>query len=136
MAKIELYQLRRGGDDLVKWTAPDGNTYTINVSNPPNPPNQWAITYDANQKPVMAYSPDALGSDGTLVVSLDGAGSLAATLLHEEDDTPRKYYFATDTGNTTSTTPLGRWSFILRTEGLSDSPVVRWANFKVMVVVP
>ena len=135
MATIELYQLSRAGDGFVQWMGPDGDTHSINAINPA-PPGQWAITQDSHGCPVMAYRPGGFSggpADGELVVSLDGAPSLIATLLHEQDDVPRKYYFATDAGNNN---PLGRWAFILRAEGISDMPVARYVNFRVMVVTP
>ncbi len=135
MATIKLYQLSRGGDRFVKWSGPDGDTHSIDALNPA-PPGQWAITQDSNGQSVMAYRPGGFPggpADGELVVSLKGAPSIAATLLHEEDDFPRKYYFATDGENNN---PLGHAAFILRAEGISDMPVARWANFRVMVVAP
>ncbi|MGE3803026.1 MAG: hypothetical protein AB7H80_18560, partial [Candidatus Kapaibacterium sp.] len=98
MADLNLYRLWRENNSDVKWQGPDGVTHSIDISNPPNPPNDWAHTLDSNGKWVMAYKPGLSGEDGTLVVSLAGAPSIKATLLHDEDDTPRKYYFATDGG--------------------------------------
>ncbi|MGK7894362.1 MAG: hypothetical protein AB4372_12255 [Xenococcus sp. (in: cyanobacteria)] len=134
MATIKLYKLFRGEDRFVKWNAPDGQTYSIDALNPA-PEGQWAITLDSQGKPVMAYRPRSNGpsSDGELVVSLDGAPSHIATLLHEEDDYPRKYYFATDVYHNN---PLDRPAFILRAEGISDMPVQRWVGLRVMVVDP
>ena len=132
MPTIKLYELSRVGDQLVKWVGPDGDTHTIDVVNAA-PLNSWKFTQDSDGRPVMAYREVPSGSDGTLVVSLDGAPSIMATLLHNEDDFPRKYYFATDGGNNN---PLGRPAFILQAEGENRSPVDRWANFRVMVVAP
>jgi hypothetical protein len=123
---IKLYALGRGGDGFVVWKGPDGDTHSLDADNPPNPADSWAIVQDSQNRPVMAYSPSAFGSDGTLYVSIEGAPSRAATLLHDEDDAPRKLYYATDNGNGTEN-PLGRPAFILRGEGMRDCPV-QWCQ--------
>ena len=133
MPTIKLYELSRGASRFVKWVGPDGKAHYIDVLNPPTG-NLWAITNDSAGKPVMAYKPGFHpGEDGELVVSLEGALSIVATLMHNEDDFPRKYYFATDSKNNN---PLDRPAFILRCEGLRQSPVEKWASLRVMVVVP
>ena len=137
MAEITLYRLYRERDSFVKWQGLDGDTHSIDAANPA-PVGQWAFTLDSNSRPVMAYRlgyGDGHFSDGELVVSLEGAPSLLATLLHEGDDTPRKYYYATD-GGWGNSNPLNRPAFILRAEGIRDMPVVRYAGFRVMIVSP
>ena len=121
---IKLYELSRGSSGLVTWQGPTG-TYTINTSRGDNE------VADENGLPVLRYERGNLGEDGILYISLDGEPGLAATLLHFEDDRPRKYYFATDNGGSN---PLGRPAFILRAEGIRTSPVPRFAGFKIMVV--
>jgi hypothetical protein len=133
MPEITLYRLYREKDRFVKWEGPGRASHSIDVENPPSPSTSWTVTRDLAGRPVMAYSPDALGDDGTLVVSLEGAPSFIATLLHAEDDYPRKYYFATDGGNHN---PLKCPAFILRCEGEGRSPIPPWASFYVMVVGP
>jgi hypothetical protein len=135
---ITLYRLHRERDRWVKWEGPDGVTHQLDALNHP-PLGQWAFVYDADNRPVMAWrQPFIIQTmapptflDAELVVSLDGAPSLAATLLHDDDDWPKKYYFATDGGNGN---PLGRWAFKLLVEGVSDMPVATWVNLRVMVV--
>ena len=122
---INLYSLSRTDNRFVKWNAPAGHSYFIDVS------GNDTVTLDVNGQPVMAYEKGKNGGDGKLVVSLDGAPSISATLLHSEDDKPRKYYFATDGWNNN---PLNRPAFILQAEGLKGSPVESWARLVVMVV--
>lgn len=131
MLTVELYSLSQDGSGVITWKGPDGDTHSLDVNNPAGP-GEYTIENDSNGKPVMAYKVGQGGDDGELVVSLEGAPSLAATLLHNEDDFPAKYYYATDTGN--SRNPLGRWSFRIKTEGRKNSPFENWANFNVMVV--
>ncbi|MGF1465638.1 MAG: hypothetical protein ACFCGT_05860 [Sandaracinaceae bacterium] len=83
-----------------------------------------------DDKPVMGWRTRS-NDDDEIVVSLEGAPSIMATLSSNEDDFPKKYYFATDGGNNN---PLGRHAFILRVEGYSHQcPVDRWAHLVVMV---
>ncbi|MGK7952525.1 MAG: hypothetical protein AB4368_27990 [Xenococcaceae cyanobacterium] len=123
---IETYKVSRGEDGLIVWEAPDGMRYFLDPANAPI--DKYSFVRDGNGKKVMAYKPSSTG-DGELVVSLEGAVSIACTLLHDEDDVPRKYYFATDARNNN---PLERPAFILRAEGLSNSPVQRFALLRVM----
>jgi hypothetical protein len=124
-----MYYLRRHPSGVIYWDAPDGTTYGLDPADAV--PYQWITVKDADGKPVMAYYTKP-GVDSILVVSLDGANSLAATLLHAEDDTARRvYYFATDAGNTNV---LNRPAFILRAQGFEDSPIEVNANFYVMCV--
>ena len=119
---------------IVKWLGPNSGPdgYTLDVSS--SIPDSWVYAYDSERKPVMAFKPGGSGEDGTLLLSIDGAPSLIATLLHAEDDEPRKYYFATD-GNHVENV-LKRPAFILKCEGYSDCPVQEQAQFFVMIVKP
>lgn len=88
------------------------------------------MVFDTKGIPVIAYRYSGK-SDGELVVSLEGANSIAATLLHNEDDVPRKYYYATDGKNNTE---LKRPAFILKAEGISRCPVQKCCGLKIMTV--
>ncbi len=126
---IEMFNLRSDPNGRITWVAPDGNPYTLDPANAQ--PFQWLLVNDNNGKPVMGLykKPNV---DAILVVSLEGAKSIAATLLHAEDDTARRvYYFATDAGNTNA---LNRSAFVLRAQGFEDSPLEVNANFFVMCV--
>lgn len=125
---IETYRLYGTLDNLIVWEAPDGMRYFLDPANAPI--DKYSFVRDGNGKKVMAYKPSSTG-DGELVVSLEGAVSIACTLLHYEDDFPRKHYFATDSGGNN---PLERPAFILRAEGINNNPVPRAASFRVMCV--
>ncbi len=124
---IETYRLYGTNDSLIVWEAPDGMRYFLDPVNAPV--DVYSFVRDGNGQKVMAYKPSST-EDGELVLSLEGAVSIACTLLHDEDDVPRKYYFATDANQN----PLDRPAFILRTEGLKNSPVLRNSQFRVMCV--
>lgn len=124
---IETYRLRTP-DKIIEWYAPDGMRYFLDPANAPI--DKYLFVRDGNGKKVMAYKPSSTG-DGELVVSLEGSVSIACTLLHDEDDVPRKQYFATDAGNNN---PLDRPAFILRAEGERNNPVPRFSSFHIMCV--
>ena len=125
---MQTFDLYDDCDGIVKWEAPDGKIYQLDTSKAEK--GEWFFTYDENDLPVMAFK-TAPSRDGELVVSLDGAKSFAATLLHNEDDTPRKLYFATDAGNNN---PLKRPAFILRVSKIEGCPVAKCARFSVLCV--
>lgn len=131
MPTIHLYKFYRDKSDTVTWESPDGNTYKLDTSAPSTDQHGWVFTQDAAGKNVMAYRPGTFGADGTLVLALGPQRSLAATLLHDEDDFPRKYYFATDGGNNN---PLRHRAFILCNEGEPGCPIAKFSSFQVMVV--
>ncbi len=114
----ELYTLWADKNGMVWWNCPDGYRYGLM-------PRDGAMTFDIKGKPVMYYN------KGVLEVSLDGAISYSATLLHLDDDIPRKLYYATDGGNFTK---LKRLAFILRAQGIKGCPVQKNAQYQVMVV--
>lgn len=132
MPTFKFFKLSADGSGKVSYSAPDGQTYLLN---PSQAGNGWHMVYDTNQKPVMAYRKGIVASDydGELVVSLAGAGSIMSTLLHNEDDYPRKCYFSSDGGNNN---PLNRPAFSFRVDGESNCPVRPWANYSIMVVQP
>lgn len=126
-----MYSLSAGGDGEVTYTAPDGKKYTLD---PSTAGTGWIFEREQNSgKPVIAFRRGRNGLEGELQVSLDGAPSLSATLLHSEDDVPREYYFATDIGNGRNNV-LDRPAFILRLKGYTGCPVRKWAGFRIMVV--
>ncbi|MEO1258030.1 MAG: hypothetical protein AAFZ15_04510 [Bacteroidota bacterium] len=132
MPDFQFFRLSSDGTGKVTYAAPDGNNYIID---PGSAGNGWIFTYDTNSKPVMAFRKgnNATDNDGELVVSLDGANSIISSLLHYEDDYPRKYYYASDGGNNN---PLNRRAFILRCDGINGSPVQRWCSLMIMTVKP
>ena len=126
---INLYYLRRHNNGTIFWHAPDGKIYGLDPAEAK--PYEWLLVHNDDGKPVMALYTKP-GVDAILEVSLAGANSVAATLLHAEDDTARRvYYCATDLGNTTI---LQGPAFKLRAQGFEDSPIEINANFYVMCV--
>ena len=126
---IQMYYLSRHYTGAIYWHAPDGTIYGLNPADAK--PYQWLRVNDDDGKPVMALYTKP-GVDAILEVSIDGANSVAATLLHAEDDNARRvYYCATDLGNTTV---LQRPAFKLRAQGFEDSPIEVNTNFYVMCV--
>ena len=115
-----------GTDAIVNWNSPEGGTYRLDPAEAV--PGEWLVVNDDAGLPVMAFLHEP-GSDGTLVLSIDGAITNRALLVHHEDDFPRKYYYATDAGNNNE---LGRRAFILRAEGIEGSPVARNAGLRVL----
>ena len=126
---IQMYYLSRHPSGVIYWHAPDGNKYGLDPADAQ--PYQWLLVHDANGEPVMGLYTKP-GIDAILELSIDGANSIAATLLHAEDDNARRvYYCATDAGNTTV---LKRPAFKIRAQGFADSPIEVNANFYVMTV--
>jgi hypothetical protein len=126
---MATYKLSRDGASIVKWEAPDGSTYELDLSQAT--PGQWHIINNSVGQAVMAYLTKP-GQDGELVLTLEGSkAGIAATLLHQEDDRPRKLYFSTDGGNNN---PLQAPAFQLKCEGVEGSPVQPWAAYQVLCV--
>lgn len=132
MATFKFFNLSSDGSGKVKYNAPDGQAYILD---PSQAGSGWHKVYDTNQKPVMAFRRGVSSTDfdGELVVSLDGAGSIMSTLLHNEDDYPRKCYYSSDGGNNN---PLNRAAFSLRVDGEIQCPVQKWSHYVIMVVKP
>jgi len=65
------------------------------------------------------------GEDSMLEFSLQGAPSRTCLLLHDEDDRPKKLYYATDGGNDCQ---LGEVCVRLRHEGATGNPI-RWGGY-------
>ncbi len=126
--RINTYALVSDAAGIVSWQCPDGYTYRLDPSTAS--PNTWHTVFDVTGKPVVAFR-RASNQDGEVVVSLEGSNSIAATLLHAEDDRPSKFYYATDGGNQN---PLGRWAFILRAEGDTGCPLGSNRGLRVMTV--
>lgn len=132
MPTFKFFKLSSDGSGKVTYKSPDGNNYILD---PSTGGASWIFVYDTSANPVMAYRKgnSTTDFDGELVVSLDGAGSIMATLLHNEDDFPRKYYYATDGHNNN---PLNRPAFILRSDGIAGCPVQKWSHLVIMTVKP
>ena len=122
----------RPDSDVIRWTGPNG-THEIDMTRTTPP---WTTTLDHDGRVVMAVSPERT-IDPFLVVSLRGAPSLKAFLVHDEDDRPRGYYYATDLGNDLDFIPdwaEDDWAFILRSDSTGDAPIDLNSRFRVMVV--
>lgn len=153
---VESYNLSRFDDrqnndkDTLYWTYPkDGRRYSIDPTATIGGglfPLLWVTARENNSpngKIVMAYKRAFGGGDGMLVLSLEGASSYFAWLIHQEDDRPQKYYSAVDLGNSPFLPKEIRDAnaagaripyFILQLEGESGCPVPRWANLRVAVL--
>jgi hypothetical protein len=125
-ARVETYAVSADERGVVRYEAPDGGTYELDPGLAAS--GRWLTVEDQTGRPVMGYL-SRPGENGTLLLSLEGACSLAATLLHDGDDLPRRYVYATDEGNENE---LGRPAFILRAENVEGCPVARWAGFRVL----
>ena len=97
----------------------------------------------ADGRPAIAlvfHQPHNLGQreDGTLYLSIQGAPSRKATLLHDEDDfADRVFYFAMDLGNNIEAPRMKvdrRPAFILRAVGYPNSPIHINRSFSIMCV--
>ncbi|MDU9050625.1 MAG: hypothetical protein Q3M30_17395 [Candidatus Electrothrix sp. Rat3] len=133
---IQSFPLTRHGGDRnreISWQAPDGHTYILTI--PPTPPSGgWTVTPDAGGKPVMALYQDPAGQgDAQLELSIDGAVSLCASLFHSEDDHPKVYATATDSGSGNSN-HLQRPAFMITQPGVKDCPLAAWASFRVVCI--
>ncbi|MCI5117685.1 MAG: hypothetical protein D3913_06925 [Candidatus Electrothrix sp. LOE1_4_5] len=131
---IQTFPLTRHGGDRnkeISWRAPDGQTYILTI--PPTPPSDgWTVTNDAGGQPVMALYQDPLKQgDAQLELSLEGAVSLCASLFHSEDDHPKVYATATDSGNGNSN-HLNRPAFMIKQPGVKSCPLAAWASFRVV----
>ena len=135
MATIELYDIWREWGTIVKWKGPGGIVHQVDTSDVPA--SKWA--YDNDDDPNIGYRQGYAGIPGRIVVSLEGNPSghrVAATLLHKEDDVPRRVMFATDGGNGSHGHPKlnKKPTFILEVSNFRDCPVEINAGYRVMVV--
>lgn len=131
---IKTFYLRSDATGKIKFNAPDGETYTLD---PLTAGNDWIYENEQNSgKPVIAFRKGNDSRDGEIVVSLEGAPSISATLLHHEDDTPRNYIYATDGGNPgiPEFDKHKRPCFRLRLQGHKGSPLLNYVGFRIMVV--
>ena len=115
-----------GTNQVVHWEAPDLDIYQLDPTQAV--PGEWLVTSNREGQPIMAFLSEP-GSDGTLVLSLEGAITNRAILVHHEDDFPRKYYYSTDAGNNNV---LEQRAFVLRAEGVEGSPIARNAGLRVL----
>jgi hypothetical protein len=114
--EMQTFALTSDEHGVITWNAPDGERYELDPALAST--DHWLLVEDRAGQPVMGYLTRP-GEDGTLLLSLEGACSLAATLLHDGDDHPRKLYWATDEGNDNR---LQRPAFILRAQDVEGSP--------------
>lgn len=140
--EFETFRLKRG-KSTIEWHGPD-DIYSLNPDDAPE--GEWYMPVTAKDSakiPKMAFIKNPgnkyFGSktDSVLILSLEGACSRAATLLHDGDDeADREYYFATDSGNQTHDKikewPVDQWAFILRSPSNVDSPVKHMSDFHVV----
>ncbi len=157
---VETYELFRNSknNDTLHWRYPkDGQLYALGVAPIVRRPFRhqfWRFTRErGNPTPsmdrapfVMAFLPGRYPSnDGILVLSLEGADSHAAWLVHVDDDVPHKCYGAVDLGNSHLLPGEIRAAFrkgarvpyfILRVAGEADCPVRPGANLGVAVLKP
>lgn len=125
----KTYPLKADGNGTITYVAPDGQIYILD---PTTAGDTWIFEREQGTgKPVIGFRKGTSDRDAELLLSLDGASSLAATLLHDEDDHPRHYIFATDQGKNNA---LKRPAFILRQPGAKKSPLEKWAAFRILVI--
>jgi hypothetical protein len=133
--QVNTYQLvrfERNGESLVRWDCPNGKSYFLN----PRPATIGNPVLERDGEDVMmsfSRSDGADGEDGILCLSLVGANSYAATLLHEEDDRPARHYFCVDSGNHRFNLTRRR-ALILRSQGVKGCPVEKDQKLRVMTV--
>ncbi|MHC5210560.1 MAG: hypothetical protein ACYTG2_07575 [Planctomycetota bacterium] len=127
-SRVETYAFSANEDGVIRYEAPDGQAYELDPDLAS--PGHWLLVEDEAGRPVMGFLTKP-GENGTLLLSLEGACSLAATLMHDGDDFPRRYVYATDEGNENE---LGRPAFVLRAENVEGCPVARWAGFRLLCV--
>jgi len=115
-------------DQTVRYRGPTGEQTTLDIS------SCSAGGWCCNSSNTICYYSQS-GQDSILAFSLEGAASIACTLLHDEDDSPSRskgIYFATDGGNNS---PLGTWTAFFSREEVQGIPIVdsgityRWICF-------
>ena len=132
-SRINLYTLGADANGIIRWSAPDGNNYYLDPRSAR--PGVWAIVRDTDGNERLGYYHGG-SSDSKLVLSLEGANSIASTLLHSEDDVADVvYYLSTDGGNNNPIDPQKTDNcLILRAKGVRGAPVKAYRGFKVMTV--
>lgn len=111
MGLSKYYVIKR--DDTVKYTGPSGET-SLDLT------NCTAEGWCCNAENTICYYHKS-DRDSMLEFSLEGAPSTGCLLLHDEDDKPRKMYYATDSGNQCH---MGISCAKLRREGARESPII------------
>ena len=120
-------------EGTIKYKAPDGKTYEFDPQTVPSDGRWHVVQHDDLNRPVLALRKHNGKRDAELAVSIeDSTTRPSVTLLHDEDDFPRKYYIAADAYNDDN--PLNRPALKIKCEGESVSPVPRNAALKVMMV--
>lgn len=120
-----LYGFSRVGDTIVRYTTPSGNSLGLNVATCAQ--DTWCCTQGSEGYEICYYNYSS-SADDMMTFTLDGATSIRCTLLHNEDDAPRKLYFATDGGNN-CVPGSNKPCFMLRSAGDTGAPVRAWASY-------
>lgn len=127
--QAETYPFSRGGTgetNLISYRDPSGEQTTLDTS---TCGGGWCCN---GSDTICLYTES--GVDSILAFNIQGAPSIACTLLHEEDDRPgrnRGIYFSTDAGNQS---PFGTWTGFISREGVEGVPIspttgYRWICF-------
>jgi len=121
-----VFQMRRmpfsrGAANTVSYTDPDGVAHSLAVPDQTMDVTGTHIAYRA--------------ASGTLYFNIEASPSYSCTLLHNEDDTPRQYQFATDAGNCCGTIwPDATTStFMIQSPGGTNAlPIAAFGGFEIL----
>jgi hypothetical protein len=119
----EKFHLWKKDDGFVRYITPSGTKAGLQVTACVQ--DTWCCTGGYE----ICYYNYSSSADDELQLTLSGAHSIACTLLHDEDDTARKQYFATDSGNDCVSSEK---CFKLREEGNQTAPVRAWGGFYII----
>ncbi len=119
------YYLSRGSGTIISYATPTNGTFTLDFSTCAT--DTWCCT---SGQEICLYNYSDPNLDDILELTLAGSNSLACTLLHYEDDQPRKYYYATDGGNDCG--GMNTWCFRLKREGGNSNPIYTNSNFYII----
>lgn len=123
----ERYSFSHNPDTgFLSYNTPSGTTAQLQVASCAT--DMWCCTGNYE----ICYYNYSGSYDDMVALTLEGGRSISCTLLHHEDDTPRKVYFATDAYNGCPSQTPGKPCFLLREEGNTSCPVRPWAGFEII----